>query len=301
MRVILQRLFKSKFIHIRSVQTFDIRNIIGFISKSDYLISGGGSLLQDVTSIKSLVYYLFIIFIALFFGKKVIVFAQGIGPINSTLGQILTKSILKHCEYISVRDIKSQKLLESWGIKSELVCDPVFSTQISTPEKDGSVAVQLRDFKTMTEDFIDRLALKVAREFNGRRINIYPFQASVDNEICHRFEKALKLLETDSEIKVYENITDNEIISGISKAEFLIAMRFHAIIIGVISGTKTLGINYDTKVEKICTEFELPIINLNNDFKDEFEKLKTLDREKIRAKSSEKTFRWEGFDKIISK
>ena len=65
---------RKKYKHIRSVYTFDLWDIAGFISKSDCLISGGGSLLQDVTSLKSLFYYLVIIFIALFFRKKVIIF-----------------------------------------------------------------------------------------------------------------------------------------------------------------------------------------------------------------------------------
>ena len=52
----------GKFKHIRSVYTFKIPDIIGAISKSDFLISGGGSLLQDTTSLKSLIYYLFVIF-----------------------------------------------------------------------------------------------------------------------------------------------------------------------------------------------------------------------------------------------
>ena len=55
----------GKFKHIRSVYTFKIPDIIGAIAKSDFLISGGGSLLQDATSLKSLIYYLFIIFIGL--------------------------------------------------------------------------------------------------------------------------------------------------------------------------------------------------------------------------------------------
>ena len=291
---------KSKFKHVRSVYTFDFSDIIGFISKSDFLISGGGSLLQDSTSLKSLIYYLSIIFIALVFRKKVIIFSQGIGPINTGIGKFLARNILRHCDYISVRDIKSQKLLESWNISSELVCDPVFLTEIPNTQKDGSVAIQLRNFKTMTEDFIDRLALKVAKKFNGRTINIYPFQSTIDDEICHRFEKALKLLETDSEINVCADLTDSEIISGISKAEYLIAMRFHAIIIGIMSCTKTLGINYDVKVEKLCSEFELPYIELNKDFKGEFERLKALDCERIKEKASTKVFNWENLDKILS-
>ena len=89
------------------------------LCEADVLISGGGSLLQDVTSFKSLLYYLGVIYCALFFGKKVEIFRQGIGPIHSKFGQFLTKIALKHASKISVRDKKSQELLKSWKIDAK--------------------------------------------------------------------------------------------------------------------------------------------------------------------------------------
>ena len=56
--------------------------ILRAVKKCDMLISGGGSLLQDVTSSKSLHYYLSIIRCAEFFHKKVFIYSQGIGPID---------------------------------------------------------------------------------------------------------------------------------------------------------------------------------------------------------------------------
>ena len=48
---------------VNSVYSFDYKAIFKNIKNSDILISGGGSLLQDVTSLKSLVYYCLIIFL----------------------------------------------------------------------------------------------------------------------------------------------------------------------------------------------------------------------------------------------
>ena len=290
----------SKFKHIRSVYTFKISDIIGAISKSDYLISGGGSLLQDATSIKSLIYYLGIIFIALILQKKVIIFAQGIGPINSKFGLFLTKTLLKHCTYISVRDTKSKSLLEDAGIKAELVCDPVFSSKVKIPQKNKTVAIQLRDCKMMNEDFIDRLALKISKEFSDYEIGIFPFQKDLDTEVSKKFQNALKLLNPEIKTTIFEDITDEEIIEEIAKCEYLIAMRFHAIIIGLLTNTKTLAINYDIKIEKIASEFNLPIINLIGDFKNRFQELKNTDLEKISEKVKTKTFNWENFEKVIN-
>lgn len=283
---------KSIYKHIRSVYTFDFTNIIGAISKSDVLISGGGSLLQDVTSIKSLIYYLLVIFIALFLKKTVIIFAQGIGPINSLLGNILTKNIIKHCNYISVRDEKSMELLKKWGISSDLVCDPIFS--IKTPPKTkNKIAIQLRDFKTMNNDFIDRLAAAVNKYFSNKEIKIYSFQDDIDLEICKKFEQQLKMLNPNINTSVLYNLSSNEIIEGISEAEYLIGMRFHSIIVGLLAGCKIIGINYDIKVEKLSKEFNISLIDLKNDFENTFENIKETNPVK-------KYFDWSKFEEIIN-
>ena len=58
---------KTAFVHgVKTVKTFDIFGLLLSILKSDILISGGGSLLQDKTSVKSLFYYLFVILSAKF-------------------------------------------------------------------------------------------------------------------------------------------------------------------------------------------------------------------------------------------
>ncbi len=292
---------KSQFKHIRCVKTFDITNIAGFISKSDVLISGGGSLLQDVTSFKSLIYYLFIIFLGIFFNKKVIIFAQGIGPINNSLGAFLAKTLLKRCSYVSVRDKKSHDLLKNWGINSELLCDPIFSLNIGNCEKTETVAVQLRNFKTLTNDFIERLAQETINNFPDKNIEIYSFQDSVDLEVCKTFEKNLKMLNSEINTKIYSALTNSEIIEKLSKAEYLIAMRFHAIIIGLLSKTKILGINYDTKVERICEEFAVPLLELNKEFENQFDDLKLQNPALRQDKLQQKEFDWTGFENCLAK
>ena len=106
---------------VNSVYTFDFKNLIKTLKNADVLISGGGSLLQDATSLKSLFYYLFVIFIAQLFKKDVIIFAQGIGPINNILGKICTKILLRKCKYITVRDEKSLFRLRGWCLNPYLV------------------------------------------------------------------------------------------------------------------------------------------------------------------------------------
>lgn len=290
----------SLYRHIKCVKTFDFYNIILLIFKSDVLISGGGSLLQDVTSIKSLIYYLLIIFTALFLRKKVIIFAQGVGPINSAMGKLFTKLLLKHCSYVSVRDKKSQELLDDWNISSDLLCDPIFVTDISLKEKVKTVAVQLRNCNGINKDFLDRLADTVCKNFKDYDIELYSFQDSIDKEICLNFEKNIKMLNPDINVVLYSGLTNNEIIEKISQVEYLISMRFHAIIIGLLSQVKTMGINYDIKVEKLAKEFNIPLIDLKNDFGSAFSDLKTQDISSIQDKVKQISFDWSGIENVIN-
>lgn len=261
---------KTKILH--DVDSCGMFNFFNSVKNSDILISGGGSLLQDVTSLKSLLYYLTVILTALLLGKKVEIYAQGIGPIQSFWGKLLTKLALKNADKISVRDKKSLELLDSWGIKSELVKDPIFSLELQKKNNKGTVGIQLRQFKGINSSFLEKLADEIKNNFSDKKIEILSLQDSIDLPICKLFQTILKRKGIESEI--YSGLSINEVISKITNLEYLIAMRFHANVLGIKSGVKTLAVSYDPKVEKLAEEYNLPCINLNdNIFKYEFEKL----------------------------
>ena len=61
----------------------------------------------------------------------------------------------------------------------------------------------------------------------------------------------------------------------LSKLEFLIAMRFHALLIGIKAGVKVLGIDYDVKVINLSKTTNFPVLNLDEKkFKQNFEEIK---------------------------
>ena len=243
------------------------------IKDADVLVSGGGSLLQDVTSFKSLLYYLGVIYCALFFGKKVEIFRQGIGPIHSKFGQFLTKIALKRASKISVRDKKSQELLKSWKIDAELKPDPIFDLDLPKKNNKGIVGVQLRSYPTLNEKFLNALADEIVKRFSNKKIEVLSFQDSIDLAVCEKFARILykKGLEN---IEVIKGLSVNEVFEKISDLEFLIGMRFHANVVAIKSGVKALAINYDIKVKKLADEYNLPLIELKQkDFSKEFDLL----------------------------
>lgn len=231
------------------------------ILETDVLISGGGSLLQDVTSLKSLIYYLIVIVFALVFNKKVIIFAQGFTPFRTKIGKILTGFVLKYCDEIYVRDEKSLELLKLMKISSELVSDPVFGIE-TLPKEHKGVGIQLRSFPTITEDFLNSLADNVLENFKDDEIKLLSLQDSLDLEVLENFSRKLEKRGINS--RIYRNDSILETVETISNLEYLIGMRFHANLVAVKSGVKVLGINYDVKVENLANSVSFPLIEIEN-------------------------------------
>lgn len=249
----------SKEYNVKSVYSFDYLKVLSEIMKSDVLISGGGSLLQDVTSKKSLIYYLGLIFAATLLKKDVIIFAQGLGPFRSKISQILTKLALKRCKLITVRDTDSQRLLNDWGIDSKLVCDPVFTFDIKSANKQNTIGIQLRSFIGVNDDFLKRLAEAVNTTFYDKDVVIFSLQPSIDMEVCTRFKEFL-----GREAVIKNGLGVKETAEEISKLDYLIAMRFHAVLAGLMSGVKVLPVSYDKKVSFLSLEAGVDYIELNH-------------------------------------
>lgn len=279
---------------VKSIFSFCFIKLLFNLAKTDVLISGGGSLLQDVTSSKSLFYYLFVINMALLFRKKVIIFAQGIGPINNKFCAFLTKNTLKKCSLVTVRDRKSRLLLYLWGIEAELVCDPLFNLSLPKAKPENKVGVQLRSFKTLNDRLLNNLAQQICKEFSDKEIEIYSFQDRLDLEVCKKFGKILKSINPDIKTVVLSNQSSQDILDGFLKLKYLIAMRFHANLIALKYGIKTLAINYDIKVEKLAEDAQIPCISMNGyeDYDSLFKQMKNLDKHKLTEFTKTNHFDW---------
>ena len=287
---------------VKSVFMFNPIKVVKAISSCDVLISGGGSLLQDVTSVRSLIYYLFILFLAVLFCKRIIIFAQGIGPINNKLLRNLTKFILKKAKLITVRDEISKNLLDQWGISSTPVNDPVFGIKLRPSAPKGKIGIQLREWRYMSDEFFLNLVRKIAKDFEDKEICIYSLQDRQDKEVCLRFENYLHMENPRVNTKVFYSMNVNEIIENMKDLEYLVAMRYHAIMIGLKYGVKTLAINYDPKVESLSNYAKIPFINFEDHDKIEeyIDKMKNLSRRSILTAMNKKDFSFEIFEKEIN-
>ncbi|MBE8955280.1 MAG: polysaccharide pyruvyl transferase CsaB [Quinella sp. 2Q5] len=241
----------------------DICAIIKKIRAADLLISGGGSLLQNVTSGRSLYYYLAIIFFALAFGCKVMLYAQGIGPIRGTFARKLTELIVNRVDLITVRDRGSLAELERLNItrpKIFLTADPVLAmrpapldigkkilARHSVAEGGKLVGVAIRhwadsgNFQRELAAALDHLA-----EETAAKIIFLPMKFPEDI----RAARDVAALMTTPAAVLDEEFSTREILSLVGCMDVLIGVRLHALIFAGLMGVPMLGISYDPKIER---------------------------------------------------
>lgn len=98
--------------------------------RSDILLSGGGGLLQDVTGVCSIIYYLAVVILARLLGKPVVYYAQGVGPVRTRFGRWLTRLVSNRVDLITVRDQASKDDLIAMGVNRPplvVTADPVLA------------------------------------------------------------------------------------------------------------------------------------------------------------------------------
>jgi polysaccharide pyruvyl transferase CsaB len=241
--------------HVEAVNRWKYKEIIAAIKNADVLISGGGSLLQDVTGWKSIVYYLSIVMIAKFFRKKVIFYAQGIGPVNMKFNRLLIGWIADKVDYISVRDQQSKEELIKMGVKREIevVADPVLKLNPKERQKDTKkrLGVYLRPWK-VEEHFFDKIK-GILNWFDqkGWEIIFIPMHDPEDVELSQKICASLP------GSVVYDGEHDPQsILDFTATLDYVLGMRLHSLIMAAAAGVPYMGISYDPKVKSFVEAME---------------------------------------------
>ena len=228
--------------------------------RSDIFIWGGGSLIQDATSIASPFYYAGLMGIAQKMGLKTIAWAQGIGPLNHQTTQFLARQCFKRCNIVSVRDAGSAGIVAKWNIPFTLAPDPVWALETSPVPglwdlPAPRIAVSLRPHPQLTPLHLATLtqALISFQKATQAFILLLPFQPIKDLKIAEFIHQKLP---DNSKILAIE---DPRVLKGIFRGvEMVIGMRFHSLIMGAAEECRCFAISYDPKVSQLMTDLEMP-------------------------------------------
>ena len=225
-------------------------------------INGGGSLIQDVTSRRSLWFYLHNIQAAHKAGCKVQMYGCGIGPVLREQHRKLAARVLNACvDVITLREPDSQKELQSMGVTRPeilLTADPALTLPAASDDEIDSVLLRagipphgnylcfaLRNWKGFeSKASLFGQAAKYAYETYG----LTPVFAAVEK---HLDPGAGRLAAAGLDIPHYfldDAGSAGTIIGALSRMQAVVSMRLHALIFAAGQGIPLAGVVYDPKV-----------------------------------------------------
>ncbi len=236
-----------------SIYRYNFLKIRKQMKQTDLLITGGGSLIQDGTSNRSLTYYLSLIALAYERGARNMLYANGIGPVRQKNMPRIAET-LNHVQAITLREPNSLALLNEIGVtrpKIEVTVDPVFNLvdklNIKKPQNRGKYfVVSVRSFS----GGVNLAAIAQAIDHTHEKYGCTPvyiiMQPQKDNAITHKLRAMTKC---GGDIVGASNI--KELLSLIRGAELCLAMRLHTLIYAASLSCPCIGIVYNPKVNAV--------------------------------------------------
>ncbi len=253
---------------IRCINRFNLFSIIKELHQADLVISGGGSLLQDVTSNRSLYYYLGIILLARLMRKPVMLYANGIGPIKRSYNRSITRNIVSRVNCITLRDRESQTLLDSIGVEGppvQITADPVLTMSPLPGERAESickaegidtskimVGISVRPWKTGS-DFYDKLAA-IADSLAARGYEVLFMPLHQHDDL--RAIRQVQALCTRKTHLLQGQYNAEEIMALIGQSRVFISMRLHGLVFAAVERVPMIGLVYDPKVQSFLDSLQ---------------------------------------------
>lgn len=266
---------------IASVYTFNVWKIGRLMRRAKLYISGGGTLMQDATSTRSLLYYLFSIRQAKRNGCRVMLYGCGIGPISRPRNRKRAAKTLNGCaDIISTRDRYSIETLRELGVtKPEirlnadpaLLIDPPatevlhnYMRRCGIQEGRKYVMVALRPWKGFSEKVG---AFAAACEYAYREYGLIPLlyamEPARDREALQVVAEKLKC----PYLLLSEGADGTQILALVRRMSLVVSMRLHTLIFASGQGVPMVGVVYDPKVsgflDYLGQELYLPLSEVN--------------------------------------
>ncbi|GAJ04798.1 unnamed protein product, partial [marine sediment metagenome] len=257
----------SQTYQVKAINRLHLIDIMCCLRDTDLFISGGGGLLQDSTGKGwSILYYLGLILIAKIIKVPVMIYAQGIGPVNKQINKKLIKWILNKVDLITVRDNPSKELLENLGVAKPSIyvnSDPVFLLKkkninnvinshpfirgLINSDSRPLIGISVREYKGNGLDSkrIFAQAADYLIENYKAKIIFFPFKFDED---VHISKEIVSLMKNKAEVLKIK-LEPEELLSVLSRLSLVVGVRLHSIIFSSMANIPFIAFNYDPKVK----------------------------------------------------
>jgi len=226
--------------------------IFAGLRRSAALIFGGGGLLQNKTSTRSLLYYLSLILLARSLRRPVFLLGQGIGPINGRFARAKTRFALSKACYIGCRDRRSLDFIQSLGLDGTLSGDLFFLTPPWKEPLEEQHKGKVRIVLSLKGAGEAKRFIALLKGINARRNVSFVFLTFFPAEDRSLAESIVQQLDFPCRIVLPNSV--EEASAELARADLLISSRLHPLEFGLRTGTPILAITEDPKVERFVEE-----------------------------------------------
>ena len=252
---------------VNAFYTFNFWKAVHCFKQAKFFINGGGSLMQDVTSYRSLWFYLWTLAAAKRHGCPVIMYGCGIGPIYSKRNRARTTKVMnRYVDAITLRDPDSMKELEVLGVtkpKIALSADTTVSLppapedvvdgildSVGIPVHGNYIGFVLRPWPSFEEKAkVIAAAADYAYETYGYTPVFFPIEPRLDVSAAQRVIQRMHA----PHYLFTEAYTAAQTIGILSRMKVVVSMRLHGLIFAGSQGVPLVGIVYDQKVSSFLS------------------------------------------------
>ena len=252
---------------VNSIYTFAFPRFLRRMGKTRLYINGGGSLMQDVTSHRSLWFYLFTISAAKRLGCQVMMYGCGIGPIHSPANRRRAAKVLqKSVDAITLRDTHSREELEDMGVTNpeiilsadptvilpaapEQVVDGILESQGIDP-RGRYIGFALRPWPGFEEKAsLFGAAADYAYEKYGLIPVFLPIERRLDVGAARLAAQHMKA----PHYILPETGSSDHTIGLFARMQVVVSMRLHALVFAAGQGVPLVGVVYDQKISSFLS------------------------------------------------
>lgn len=257
----------SRTFGVKCVRRMDPVSLLAALWNAEAVVFGGGTLLQDRTSLRSLVYYAILCGLARLRGARVELWGNGLVSPGSEIAARLVGYVLESAAYVGLRDILSVseafRLVSAKGreriyLERDLACRQRGATaerveylqrKLGLFDRDGLVAYAVVAVKgSEGNGFLSVLGGFVRELVSEGLVPVFlPMFPREDQGACRRLSSLFGGV-------VARGMTESDTVGLMRGAEIVCGMRLHALVFASAADVPFVGVGSDPKIEGFCRE-----------------------------------------------
>lgn len=253
--------------HVDSINRVNLLQIFRAMKNSKAFIYGGGNLLQDNTSTRSLFFYLSIVWLAKKLKLKVMIYANGIGPLKKSLSRILTKKIMNKVDVITLREKLSYNELKYMELSKPHILltadaaltiaedrsnpDPAILQKLGICTERPLLGISLRKYPGHEQFGHERYEadIAMAADYLASRYNAYPVLIPMQHpDDLPILENVAAKMKSECSV-VRDKLNVSQTYDLISCMYMVLGMRLHALVFSAVANVPMVGLVYDPKIQ----------------------------------------------------